>query len=175
MDVVSPHGRGIPDAGAALAQHTAMLRRYVYVLGVRADRVEDLVQDAMVVALQQFEGSVTPDRCGAFLRGIARNLALRARSDAAGRREIELGDRVWHEQVGAETEARVVALRDCVRALPAASRRLLDRRYRDGADRATLARELGLRAEGVKSALRRLREGLKRCVEVRLGGRRTER
>ena len=37
-----------------------------------------------------------------------------------------------------------------------------------GPDRGALAAEFGLRPEGVKSALRRVRDALKRCVERRL-------
>lgn len=165
----------VSDPREALAAHRPMLRRYLFVLGVRADRVDDLVQDAIVVALQKIEQDADPERSGAFLRGIARNLVLRERTTAEKRREVELADQVWRERCGdGDGDDRVAALRACVDGLPAISRQLLDRRYRDGADRITLAREFDLRPEGVKSALRRVRDGLKDCVERRLGSRRKD-
>ena len=164
----------VSDPREALATHRPMLRRYLFVLGVRPDRVDDLVQDAIVVALQKIEPDADAERGGAFLRGIARNLVLRERTTAGQRREVELADQVWHERCGAKGgEDRIAALRACIDGLPARSRQLLDRRYRNGADRNALAREFDLQPEGVKSLLRRVRDGLKECVERRLGARRT--
>ena len=146
-----------------------MLRRYLYVLGARPDRLDDLVQEALVVALQ-CAGDVRDERGGvrAFLCGVAKNLLLRDRRSAVRRREVELADEVWREEPG--VDARIDALRRCVAELPERSRHLLERTYRDGAGRAESARELGMRRDGVKTTLRRLRAALKACVERRLRG-----
>ena len=155
---------------AELGAHAPLLRRYLYVLGVRHDRIDDLVQEAIVVALQRRidvrEGR--GDALRAFLCGVAKNLVLRERRSAAARREVELADDVWHEEPG--DDARVDALRRCVGELPERSRKLLERTYADDAGRADAARELGMRADGVKTALRRLRTALRECVERRLRG-----
>ena len=150
-----------------LRTHVPMLRRYLYVLGARPDRLDDLVQEALVVALQRAI-DLRDERVDvrAFLCGVAKNLLLRDRRSAVRRREVELADAVWNEEPG--DDARIDALRRCVAELPERSRHLLERTYRDDAGRAETARELGMRRDGVKTALRRLREGLRACVERRL-------
>lgn len=158
------------DAGA-LAPHAGMLQRYLFVLGTRTDRIDDLVQEVFVLALQKELPPDEPGRRGAFLRGVARNLLLRDRRSDAQRREIELADEVWQRQCEAgDGEDRLAALRACVDGLPRKSRELLQRCYGDGAGRAELGGEFGLAPEGVKTTLRRLREGLRRCIERRLRG-----
>ncbi len=155
----------------ALAPHAPMLQRYLFVLGARGDRIDDLVQDVFVLALQKELPPDEPGRRGAFLRGVARNLLLRERRSEAARREIEIADEVWQRQCDdGDGEDRLTALRACVAGLPQKSRELLQRCYADGAGRAELGGEFGLAPEGVKTTLRRLREGLRRCIERRLRG-----
>jgi len=155
----------------ALQPHGAMLRRYLFVLGARVDRLDDLVQEVFVLVLQKGLDDRGPAAVGAFLRGVAKNLLLRDRRSAGARREVELADEVWREECGEGGGGeRVDALRGCVEALPDRSRALLQRTYTDRLGRAAVAAELGLRADGVKTALRRLRDGLRECVERRLRG-----
>ncbi|MCB9876636.1 MAG: hypothetical protein H6835_03450 [Planctomycetes bacterium] len=161
-----------PERGAApeLPPHAAMLRRYLWVLGARGDRIEDLVQEAFVVALQKGLADRGQAAASAFLRGVAKNLLLRERRSRAMRREVELADAVWHEQCGGDGDDRVEALRRCVEALPDKSRALLTRCYQGGAGREALGAEFGMVPDGIKTALRRLRAGLRECIERRLRG-----
>jgi RNA polymerase sigma-70 factor (ECF subfamily) len=153
--------------------YVPMLRRYLRTLGARADRVDDLVQETFLVALQkQLE---VRDRTAeaAWLRGVARHLLLREWRSAAKRREVELSDGVWNEQCGDGDGGDLVdALRECVRKLPARSRVMLQQAYADGGGRAELGRAFGLVADGVKTALRRLRAALKECLQRRLRSKR---
>lgn len=154
-----------------LAPHAAMLRQYLFVLGAPGDRLEDLVQDVFVLVLQRGIEDRGYGPVGGFLRGVAKNLLLRDRRSIASRREVELADQVWHEQCEAdEGQARLLALRQCIAALPARSRALLARCYDEGAGRRVLGAEFDLLAEGVKTALRRLRAALRQCVQRRIGG-----
>ena len=57
-----------------------MLRRYLYVLGAHADRLDDLVQDAFVIALEKRPEDRGEAAFGAFLRAIGKNLVLRERA-----------------------------------------------------------------------------------------------
>lgn len=146
-----------------------MLRRYVQTLGARADRVDDLVQETFVVALQKSPASEDRSTVAAWLRSVARNLILREWRSAAKRREVELADEVWREQCGDGNGNDLVdALRECVRGLPARSRAMLQHAYGDGEGRDELGRAFGLVADGVKTALRRLRAALKECMQRRL-------
>lgn len=156
---------------ARLAPFLPMLRRYVYVLGTSPDRVDDVVQEVAVAVLQKpFEDRGTRE-CGALLRAIARHVVLRSRRGDAARREIELAHEVWCEDGGdRDGDERVDALRACIDALPDRSQALLRGAYHEDRGRAELARALGLRPDGVKTALRRLRDALRACVERKRGG-----
>ncbi|HEX5052700.1 MAG TPA: hypothetical protein VFZ65_13065 [Planctomycetota bacterium] len=153
----------------ALAVYAAMLRRYLFVLGARADRIDDLVQEVFVLTLKKGIEDRGAPAVGAFLRGVAKNLLLRERRSRTARREVELADEVWHETDG-DGDDRVEALRRCVDALPERSRLLLQQTYAHGLGRDAAAHAFGLRVDGVKTALRRLRDGLRECVERRLRG-----
>lgn len=155
----------------SLPGRAAMLRRYLFVLGAGADRIDDLVQEVCVVVLQKgFEDRGEP-AVGVLLRSIAKNVLLRTRRAAAARREVELAHEVWCEDGGdVDGDERIDALRACVDALPERSRALLRGAYGEQRGRIELARVLGLRPQGVKTALRRLREGLRACVERKRGG-----
>ena len=171
MDVVAHPTTNRLDT-ARLAPRAAMLRRYLFVLGCGADRLDDVVQEVFVVVLQKgFEDRGEP-AAGVLLRSIARNVLLRSRRSAAARREVELAHEVWCEDGGdGDGDERVDALRACVDALSERSRALLHGAYGDEHGRIELAQSHGMRPQGVKTALRRLRELLRACVERKRGAR----
>lgn len=72
-DCCPPPVGAVPD----LHGHAEMLRRYLYVLGARADRLDDLVQEVFAVALKKEVQDRGPAALGAFLRGVAKNMLLR--------------------------------------------------------------------------------------------------
>jgi RNA polymerase sigma-70 factor, ECF subfamily len=148
-----------------------MLRRYLFVLGARADRIDDLVQDVFALVLRKGLEDRGSAGVGAFLRAVAKHLLLRDWHSKKARREVELADEIWREECGDDgQELRIAALRQCIASLPMRARALLQRAYVDRAGRIAIGREFGLVANGVKTALRRLRAGLRGCVERRLGG-----
>lgn len=153
-----------------LTVHSQMLRRYLFVLGAPAAGIEDLLQEVFVLAMRQNFHDGGPRAVGALLRGIGRNLLLRARRAAAARREVELAHEVWCEDGGDDDgDERVEALRACVAALPPRARTLLELAYGEGLGRAALAQAIGMQPDGVKTALRRLREGLRACIARKRG------
>ena len=155
---------------AALAVHAAMLRRYLFVLGAPAAGIEDLLQEVFVLVMQKDFRDRGHAAVGALLRGVARNLLLRARRATAARREVELAHEVWCEDSGDDDgDERVDALRACVAALSPRARTLLELAYGEGLGRAAVAQATGMRPDGVKTALRRLRELLRACVARKRG------
>jgi RNA polymerase sigma-70 factor, ECF subfamily len=155
----------------ALHDHEEMLQRYLFVLGARVDRLEDLVQEVFALVLQKGMEGRSSVAVGAFLRAVAKNLLLRDWHSKKVRREVELADEIWCEQCADDgQELRLAALRQCVAGLPKRARDMLQRAYVDRAGRVAMGSEFGLVANGVKTALRRLRAGLRVCVERRLGG-----
>ncbi|MFT5433635.1 MAG: RNA polymerase sigma factor (sigma-70 family) [Planctomycetota bacterium] len=148
-----------------------MLRRYLYALGARADRLDDLVQDVFVLALEKDVEDHGPQAVGSYLRGVAKNMLLRERRSAGARREVEIADETWREEYADGNDDQLLdALRACVSRLPPRSRALLERAYGDGDGRAAIGAEFGIAAAGVKTALRRLRANLKVSVERFLRG-----
>jgi RNA polymerase sigma factor (sigma-70 family) len=156
---------------AALDCHTAMLRRYLLTLGARPDRIGDLIQEAFVVSLQKGVEDQGRAAIASWLRGVVRNLLLRERRSAGARREVELAGEVWRERCAdGDGDELVDAMRECIRQLPARGQAIVQRVYGDGDGRAAIGAEFGLVADGVKTALRRLRTALKECLERRLRG-----
>jgi RNA polymerase sigma-70 factor, ECF subfamily len=158
---------------ARLQPHAEMLRRYLFVLGAGVDRLDDLVQEVFLVALKKPFDDSGPSWAAAWLRGVARNVLLRDRRTAASRREVELVHEVWEQQCAdGSGDARIALLQRCIEGLPERSRALLQQTYAEGIGRDELAGRFGMRRDGIKTALRRLRAALRNCVERRREGER---
>lgn len=170
MDSATSNAREVTIAD--LRPREAMLRRYLFVLGAAVDLIDDLVQETFVLTLGKRCDWRGDAALGVFLRGVARNLLLRLRRDTASRREVELAHEVWCEDDGdRDDDERLADLRACVQALPARGRALLDAAYREQRSRDDLAQAFAMRPEGVKTALRRLRDALRACIERKRGNR----
>lgn len=143
------------------------LRRYLRCLRCPLDLAEDFAQDALLAALR--EGMDEPPL--PWLMTVAKNCWL-AHCRRTARAPTAADLQRWHDRAVQDLgddggDAAVAALRECVAALPARSRRALDLCYRDGQPRAAAAASLGLGADGLKSLLARLRAALKDCIERR--------
>lgn len=166
-----------PRLGPLVERQRPALWRYARTLGADREAADDLVQEAVLVALRRpgFDAGA-PGGVFAFLRATVRHLWLRSRrvsgvDGAAREREVADADRVWDERCaggGGNGDDYVEALRACVAALPERSRELLRATYADGDGRAAAARRLGIGNDGVKSALRRLRAFLHDCIRARI-------
>ena len=156
-------------------EHQVSLRVFVRSLGVESGWVDDLAQDAFVVAYREMD-SYDPDRdFGKWLRGIARNL-VRNEMRKQGRHR-----RILHESLSqhlldlAENEkdrevdvTQLSALRDCVEQLPGKSRELVRSRYFEGWDATILADKFEMKAATVRQTLLRIRRQLYQCVNQRV-------
>lgn len=160
------------DLAALVRRHQLGLWRYLRALGARGDQAEDLLQDTFLVALDRLHDDRGDAAVATFLRETARHLWLRRRRDQ-GRREVLLAEFVearWRDVAAAdECERWLEALRSCVDGLDGKAREAVQRSYRDGEDRRTIAQALGMKENGVKTLLQRVRAVLRACVERRLG------
>ena len=144
------------------------LRAYLACRCTSAEEVEELTQEAFVLAFQKL-ADYDPSR-GAFiawLKGFARNLVLqrietKARRAAGGPvlRQI-LASRA-SERASADPDLHS-ALRHCLGRLPADSRRLLDLRYEAGLRSRELGERLGRK---VTTRLQRVRDALRGCMQA---------
>ncbi|MBZ0152319.1 MAG: sigma-70 family RNA polymerase sigma factor [Planctomycetes bacterium] len=159
--------KAVAAAPAWVTTAATRLRRYLRCLRCPADLADDFAQDALLAALR--EGQDEPPL--PWLMTVARNCwAAYCRRTARAPSPADL--QRWHDHTVRELgddggDAAVAALRQCVSALPARSRRALDLCYRDGLPRAAAAGALGLGVDGLKSLLARLRAALKDCIERR--------
>lgn len=160
---------GLPETDPTDAARRVL--RYLRFVGCPAHHAEDLAQEALLAGLSRWPDGDAPLP---WLLATARNLHrnhLRARGRRRELVDSTRLDELWHESVGDGGDAAREALRHCLQALPARSRRALELRYRDGLERTAMGQELGLGAEGIKSLLARLRAQLAGCVRRRLAAR----
>lgn len=162
-----------PDLAAMVRRHQLGLWRYLRSLGAPADLAEDLLQDTFLVAMRRLEDDRGDAAVATFLRQTAKNLLLRRRRDQ-GRREallIERAATAWEHECGADEGDRWLdALRACVGGLDGRAREAVQRCYGDGLDREALAAAMGMKVNGVKTLLQRVRAALRECIERRLRG-----
>jgi len=155
-------------------EHQASLRVFVRSLGVEPDWVDDLAQDAFVVAYREME-AYDPERdFGKWLRGIARNLVRNElRKQGRHRRILHEGLAEHLLDLGEKEEARfdaghVSALRDCVEGLPNQSRELVRSRYYEGWNASILADKFEMKAATIRQTLLRIRRQLYQCINKRI-------
>lgn len=147
----------------------AGLRAFVRSLGVRAEAVDDIAQEAFVVAFQKLQSFERGTNFGAWLRTIARFLVCKElrRED---RRQRLLGEHVAEiltEQEESHPETNAVqaeALSGCLAKLPARSRQLVQRRYFENVSPSVIASQEGRTANEIRQTLFRLRAALHECI-----------
>lgn len=164
------------DVTALVREHQAGVWRYLRALGCASREAEELTQDTFVSVLERPFREVNARATAGYLRTVARNLLLKARRKAGRALPLDPSgpdpdaiDAAMARAAGDDGGAAYVsALRECVDALDARERELLDRCYRDGASRAALAGAFALSEDGIKSWLRRTRAALRACVESKV-------
>lgn len=165
-----------PEFTQMVAQQHQQLRSFVRTLGVAPDWVDDLAQEAFLVAWRERDSFDSQRDIGKWLRGIARNLVRneirkdkrRQRILHEGLSELLVRAAEGESEVGAWQPCEVSALRNCVEQLAPKSRQIVAGRYDDGWKAPDLADHLGMTAAAVRQALMRIREQLKQCIELRV-------
>ncbi len=136
---------------------------------------EDVFQEVMVKALSAASPFTNEAHLLSWCRVTAKNVALnlmrkRGREATTLSGDImELLDGEMHGE-GCSTAARVEALQECVEALPADSRALVDGRYFEGRSCAELAGTFKMGIDATYQRLSRLHRTLRHCVELKLQG-----
>ena len=157
-----------PDPRAAWVRaHQGAIWRYLRFLGCSRDHAEDLLQEALLAGLEHGVDQRPAGQARAWLRTTARNLLI-DRSRAARRQPertgLDAADAIWQEQ---EESRRREALRTCLSTLDGRSRRALDLRYAQNLGWSEIGHSLGMRDQGAKSLLQRIRRALRDCIERR--------
>lgn len=152
------------------------LRSFIRALGVGPDWVDDIAQEAFLVAWREFESYDQQRDYGKWLRGIARNLIRNEvrkqqrhkRLLHKGLTQLLLSSTEAQPRIDAVTNCRVSVLRDCIEKLAPKSRKLVAGRYCDGWKAPDLADHFGMTATAVRKALSRIRQQLRECIDLQI-------
>lgn len=161
-------------------EHHAGLRGFIRSLGVLPMWVDDIAQEAFIIAYERLDEFDEQRDFGAWLRGIARNLVINERRKDARRKRI-LADNLTdilirsssvqedeEEELGDAATARLAALRQCMADLPEKSRQLILARYDKEESAPDIAARLHMNPPAVRKALERVRDALRKCMEERV-------
>ncbi|MFT4515055.1 MAG: RNA polymerase sigma-70 factor (ECF subfamily) [Planctomycetota bacterium] len=158
---------------AWVRQHQTGAWRYLCFLGGELGSLEDILQDALLAAVEKGIPEKPDAVAAAWLRGTIHNLFLmelrRRRTRpalAALTDEASVAAAFAHyTRVDDSGDATVLALRSCLELVAPRSRQAIDMFYGDGKRRDEIAEALGVGVEGVKTMLRRAKHELRVCVE----------
>src|SRR5438105_1902314 len=156
-------------------QHQARLRAMIRALGVRAEAVDDIAQDALVLAWEKLPEFEPHAEFGAWVAAISRRLVANERRKEARRKRILAGEVTdLMLQMAAEPEGPLTrlerdeslcALRTCLDGLPPESRELIRLRYFEQLSPGSIAGQFDRPSNYVRQCLLRLRRVLLACVE----------
>jgi len=134
--------------------------------------VDDLFQEAVLVAWRRLGDFDRSRPFGPWLRGIARNLVLDWRSragrlqlsDPAALDQIERSVRAFEEQPGDSFDERMRALEECIEKLTPDQADVVHLAYRSEQPLARIAQQVNASEETVKKRLQRARAHLADCL-----------
>jgi RNA polymerase sigma-70 factor (ECF subfamily) len=158
-----------------LPKHVGRLRAFLSTMIPNCHDIDEVVQDACLVAWRKFEGfrysGETPDE--EFVRwvcSIAKFEAIRYRRENC-RHGMAFDEAVIESLAAVQLRytndflRRETILQHCISKLPDRDRRLVSLRYRVGGTSKEAARELGRTVSAVHKALTKIRKLLSECVE----------
>ena len=179
MSKTAPSGRlATEDFEIHVTEHQSGLRAFIRALGADDGWVDDLAQEAFIVAYRRRDEFEPGTDFGKWLRSIARRLvANERRKEARHSRllpfavaDVLLQHAPDNQTGGPDLDRLLPALRECVEGLPPRSRDLLQRRYAANENATTLARQLRINADAVRQQLTRIRAAVKECLGTKGAG-----
>ena len=168
---LAPPPNQIRLTGSVIRTHQRGIWRYLRFLGADPSTADDLTQDTFLKVLRSPPQDRGSSALARWLRRTALNLFRssnrRARAGfSLEEAEVEL---IWQQySTTTQGDEYVDALERCLQELPEQQRMAIELRYRENASRAEIATALRVTPEGAKTALRRSRARLHRCIEARM-------
>jgi RNA polymerase sigma-70 factor (ECF subfamily) len=170
--------RSIQEFEGWVKEHQSGLRAFIRALGADEAWVDDLAQEAFIVAYRRLDDFEPGTDFAKWLRGIARNLVANERRKESRRSRLlphavadVLLERMEEDDPMVGDPGRLIPLmRECMSILSARSKELLQRRYATGENASRLARELNMNSDTVRQILLRARVAMKECIDKKSGG-----
>lgn len=154
--------------------HHIRLRAFIRSLGIRADSVDDLAQEALLTAFRQWQAFDQERDLGKWVRGIAANLVRNEIRKEARRWRILQDDvtvlllRRHSDQPRRSELVSDESIRECIDELDERSKAIIQGRYRDQETSSETAERMELAAANVRQILLRARRQIKTCIESRV-------
>ncbi len=154
--------------------HHSSLRYFIRSLGVRSAWVDDLAQEAFLLAYRKWDELDNPANAGAWLRTIARNLVMNEITKS-NRRQRLLDENLTTLLIAAEPPedtpgaagdqaVREKALGECLGRLTERSRGVVLARYFDDRNSSEIGEALKMPAATVRKILYHARQTLAECL-----------
>lgn len=162
---------------AVVREHHASLRYFIRSLGVNFAWVDDLAQEAFLVAYRKWNELDSPENAGPWLRKIARNLVMNEVAKS-GRRQRLLDENLTTLLLDAtpsniepgeiqDTQIRHEALRNCMEQLTDRTKKVVEARYFRDRNATQIGEELSMSSVAVRKVLFNARQSLAACLAAR--------
>ena len=161
-----------------IRDHHSSLRYFIQGLGVNASWVDDVAQDAFLVAYRRWEEFDEVENPGAWLRSIARNLVLNETAKLHRRQRL-LDENLTTLLLEAERDTpaagelsdlthRQNALRQCLDRLTEKARAVIEARYFNDRNSSEIGKEFSMKPVAVRKMLFHARQTLADCLRTRV-------
>jgi RNA polymerase sigma-70 factor (ECF subfamily) len=156
----------------AAAQPT--ITAFIRTLTPDYQQAEDVLQRVAVMLVRKFPEYDSTRPFAAWAIGFAKNEVLYHRRQLATDKHLfddEIVEKIAisYEQLAEEVDPIREALGSCVEALQGRSKRVIDLRYGRGLNSDQIAAKMRLSSVAVRVLLHRVRLGLRKCIEQRVG------
>ncbi len=145
------------------------LRNFVAARAPSIDLVDEMVQAALVLAIERIRDYELRGTFTSWLKGIAVNL-LRTEMRRLRRQASQLDEAVLahsEARLDEDDEQAIAHLRDCLSELPPRSRLMLERHYDASLPIKRMAQQFKLNGPALAMALFRIREVVRRCLAAK--------
>ncbi len=147
--------------------------RYLRFLGASEAESDDLTQETFLEIWRKPFEQISTQATAAYLRSVAKNrflMFIRARGRRPAVLDLDAAEQEFAAFAAEDGgDAQVDALTDCMGKLDGRARQAVDLFYRDGHAREEAAKLMGMKDEGMKTLLRRIKEILRECMEGQTG------
>ncbi|BCX49462.1 RNA polymerase sigma factor [Haloferula helveola] len=166
----------LQEVDRTVHEHHSSLRYFIRSLGVSSAWVDDIAQEAFLIAYRKWDELDDPANAGPWLRRIARNLVMNE-LNKSGRRQRLLDENLTTLLIDStptevapgslqDADLRHTALRACLEKLTDRARKVVDARYFKDRNATEIGEELEMSSVAVRKVLFNARQALATCLHA---------